>query len=174
MRRSRGNKSIRISWINRKGNRFRFLLPSHKSKFKSCLLMSNSNISNRFNTSLPSRPPQNPNIKTPLPWTPPPTPQSSRQPVALTSQVSTNSNEMKTKPLDSASTVSSQTPKPPRVKSSPYSPAPVKKTSVTRSSLRSSNNHALMSVPMAGTCKINSITLRNSNSQQYSLRSSSS
>ena len=168
MRRSRGNKSIKISWINRKGNRFPFLLPSHKSKFKSCLLMSNSNISNLCNISLPSQPPPNPSIKTPLPLTLPPTPQSFKQQVVLTSWVSTSSNEMKTKPPDSASTVNSQTPRPPRVKSSPYSLAPVKKTSVTKSSLRSSSNHALMSVLMVGTCNINrnhSITLRNSNNQ---------
>jgi hypothetical protein len=130
-----------------------------------------SNISNRCNTSLPSRPPRNPNIKTTLPSTPQPTLQSSRRPVALTYLVSTSLSEMKTKPRDRDSTESSLTPRPPRVKLSLYSPVPGKKTSATRFSLRSLTRAVmLMSVPM-GLCISNSSKCSKCSPKYIKLRS---
>ena len=171
MKRSRGNKNIKISWINRKGNKFRrqLLLHNHKSKFKLCLQILLSNISNRFNTSLLYQLQPNPNIKTTLPLTPQPTLQSSRRLAASTSQVSTSSNAMRIKRHDRDNTENSWTPRRHPVKPTLWhSRAPVKKTLVTRYSLRSSINLKLMSVPM-GSCSINS---SNCNNNPIKLRSS--
>jgi hypothetical protein len=170
MKRSRGNKIIKISWISRKGSKFPFplLLHNHKSKFKLCLQILLSNISNRLNTSPPFQLQPNPNIKTILHSTPQPTLRSSRQPVALTFWVSTSSNAMRIKRHDRGSTENSWTPRRPPVKPTlQHSQVPVKKTLATRYSLRSSINLRLMSVPM-GSCSINS-----SRCNSKSMRSSS-
>lgn len=171
MKRSRGNKTIKISWINRKGSKFRFplLLLNHKSKFKLCLQILLSNISNRFNIRPPFRLQPNPNIKTTLPSTPQPTHRSSKRPVALTSQESTSSNAMKIKRHDRGSTENSWIPRRPPEKSTlQHSLVPGRKTLATRFSLRFSINLRLMSVPM-GSCSINS---SNCNSNLIKLRNS--
>ena len=130
-----------------------------------------SNISNRCNTSLPSRPPRNPNIKTTLPSIPQLTLQSFRRPVALTCSVSTSLSEMKTKQRDRGSTESSLTPRLLRVKSSLYSQAPVKKTSATRFSLRSLTRAVTpMLVPM-GSCINNSSKCSKCSPKYIKLRS---